>query len=232
MRLVKQNQGIQVDEATWTKFIQHYWLTLAYWEIMKCYRTTHLGGAFFALSSLATQNELMMCIVRIVDLCNQMEREYPDLGDGVKNALVEINTVYARGHKEDRACTKFENCGIKVFRDKVLAHPVTQVKALFGRNELQISVEWGTVEATLNAVKKFADQVEEHYCRSGHSDFTTDKEAVAGVGPAFLRVALDIRDSKRYDELKLEIAKKGGKASVIYDRIKDEIVVEDARIAN
>ena len=217
-----------MDETKWMTFIHQFWGALSYWELMKMYRKYELHGAFFSLSALASRNELLMRIAHVVHLCKEVAKAY-DIGNEATTTLAEIKKLYEKGDTPDRSVLQFEDCGVKPFRDKVLAHPLNPTKALLGKSECQILLKWDTVEQTLAKIREFADQVEEHNLRAGQWDFSTYKDAVDGVDVAFSAVMIALEDAAKYDRLQLAIKLKGGKATVSCDwrSGNDDIVVED-----
>ncbi len=205
-----------MEEAKWMTFINHLWAALFYWELIKQYRKHELPGPFFSLSALATRNEFLMRIDHAVHLCREIAKEY-DVGDQANKTLEEIVTLFERGDTLDRSVLKFEDCGLKPYRDKVLAHPANKIKELLGKERCEISLKWDTVEQTLNKIKKFADQVEQHNSRSGKWNFSTYKEDAGAMETAFRAVTIALEDAAEHDLLKRDIMLKGGRATVTLD---------------
>jgi hypothetical protein len=214
----------RMDEQKWMTFINYYWSIVSFWEIIKAYRTKELQGPFFSFSALATRNELLMRIAHAVKLCEEIAKEY-DVGVEAHQTLGEIKALFAKGDTPDHSVLKFEDCGIKPFRDKILAHPLNQTKAVLGKPKYEISLKWDTVEKTLERIKVFAGQVEEHYRQTGHLTCSTYKDEIGDMETAFRAVTIAMEDAEKYDKLKREIASKG-KATVILDWNTREIVVE------
>jgi hypothetical protein len=213
-----------MDEQKWAIFVNHYCCVISFWEIIKAYRTKKLRGAFFSFLGLAARNELLMRIAHSVKLCEEIVKEY-DVGDDAKFTLGEIKSLFEKGDTPDRSALKFENCGIKPFRDKILAHPLNQTKAVLGKPEYEISLQWETVEATLSKIKVFADQVEEHYRQAGRWNVATYKDGIAEVEDDFRAVMAAMEDGEKYNKLRREVMLKG-KATVSMDWKKREIVIE------
>jgi hypothetical protein len=193
------------------KFIHSYWAMISYWEIIKLYRKHALPGAFFNLTMLACRNELLMRIAHTVHLCRQIAKEY-DVGPDARTTLAEIEALFERGDTPDRSALNFDDCGVKPFRDKVLAHPLNQTKAVLGKQGYQISLKWATVEETLSKIKEFANEVEGHNLGSGKWHSATLKDEVIGLEPAFMDVKLALEAAAKFDRLRRAILIKGGKA--------------------
>jgi hypothetical protein len=210
---------VSVDEEKWMIFIGHLWGTVYYWEL---YRTHELPGAFFSLTALAARNELLMRIAHAVHLCQEVAKEQ-DVGDEAKAALDEMLTLFERGDTLDRSVLTFEDCGVKPYRDKVLAHPLNNIKRLLGKDTYQISLKWATVEQTMNKIKQFADHVEQHNSSSGKSSWSTYKEDTGEMQRAFRAVTRALEDAAEYDLLKRQLIQKGGKATITLDRENHKI---------
>jgi hypothetical protein len=213
-----------MDEQRWMIFINHYWLTIAYRDILKHFREGKLQGMFFGLCAVACQHELLMMIAHAVHLCEEVSKEY-DVGPDAMKVLAELKALYAQGDSKNQAKLNFDDCGIKPFRDKLLAHPLNQIKMVLGKPEYHIDLKWDTIEATLNKIKEFAHHVEEHHGRLGQWNFWTDKGSVGSVEVALTQVTLEVEDAAKYEKLKREIGL--GKKLVKWDWNKDEILVEE-----
>jgi hypothetical protein len=215
-----------MDEQKWMIFIEHYWGTMSYWELIKLFREQALPGAFFSLSALAIRNEFLMRIDHAVHLGEVIAGEY-DVGEDAKRTLGEMKALYQKGDTKDRASLDFKDCGIKPFRDKVLAHPLCKIKSVLGKGEYQIALRWETVEWTLGLIRHFADQVEGHHRGLGTWDFSTHKGEMADVQTSFRAVLRAQEDAAKFDALKLAVSLKGGRAAVVRNLQTDEVSVED-----
>jgi hypothetical protein len=210
-----------MEKEKWMKFINHLWLTMSYWQLTKACKENNPPGLFFELASHAFRNELLMQIDHSVHLCRQIAANY-DVGSAAEKTLKEINDLHQQGETSDRAALVFEDCGVKPFRDKVLAHPLGHIKELLGKGKYELSLKWATVEQTLNKIKQFADEVEQHNLAKW--DLTSYKERVDAVDFGFQQIMLALKNAAKYDQLKLAVS---GKVERVYrDWEKDEIVIE------
>jgi hypothetical protein len=157
----KNRSGGIMDKEKWMKFINHLWLTTSYWQLAKACRATNPSGWFFELASFAFRNELLWGIDHGVHICREIAKNC-DVGDAARKTLEEINDLHQKGETRDRNALVFEDCGVKVYRDKVLGHPADHIKELLGKDNYEFSLKWATVEETLNKIKRFADEVEQH----------------------------------------------------------------------
>jgi len=215
-----------MDENKWMAFIYSYWSMLSYWEMIKGYRKHDLQGAFWSLNALACRNELLMRIAHSVHLCEEIAKEY-EVGVAAMKTLDEIKVLFARGDTRDHKVLRFDDCGVKPFRDKILAHPLNQLKAVLGKPNYEILLKWGTVEKTFRKIKEFADQVEAHMSHSGRWGFSTYKDELGDVDIEFKSVTRALEDAQKHDKLKLAIKLKGGRATVSCGwRHDDEVVLE------
>ena len=152
-----------MDKEKWMLFIQQLWATIGYWQLVKLYRENVLPGSFFQFTAFALRDKLFLLLANTVQVCDEIAQNH-DIGDKAKATLEEINALYCRGEGEPRSRTlNYEDCGIKPYRDKVLAHPAAFIKELLGKEPFKISLRWETVEQTLEKIKQFADEVEAHY---------------------------------------------------------------------
>src|SRR5271166_6533840 len=104
----------------WEKLIQLVWTTIVYWELFRQYCRDKPSGAFFALTWYAVRDKLFMEISRVVVLCEQAATQI-DVGPDGKKALAELKALYAKGDLSDPSSLDFDDCGVKVFRDKSIA---------------------------------------------------------------------------------------------------------------
>ena len=212
-----------MDKDKWMTFINHLWLTIGYRQLVKAYVENQLGGIFFDLTGMAIRNELLMRIAHTVHLCEQIAEKF-DVGNEARKTLTEILDLYKKGDSRDnRSVLKFEDCGVKPFRDKVLAHPLDHIKELLGKPQYQISLKWDTVDHTLHKIKEFCDQVERHNTSSW--DMVSYKDEVAAVDFAFQKIMWSLTEAAKHNKLKHDIGIRGKK--VYWDCQKDEIVIEE-----
>src|SRR5262245_47140228 len=213
-----------MSEKQWKAFIDHLWLMVAFWSLMKGYKRSEskqLKGGYFYLSMIATRDQFFMTIAHTFHLCAEIVKQY-DVGDDAKARFAELQEIFTQRDTQDRSVLTFDDCGIKAFRDKVLAHPSDHIKALHGKEPLKISLKWETVEKTVKQINEFADCVEMHY---GWTQ--THKEGILGLDDDFLGVVFAMRDSEKYDVLMRNIMLKGGKASVAVDWMQHELAIVD-----
>jgi len=210
-----------MNKEKWMIFIQHLWATVGYWQLVKLYRDNHLPGSFFKFTAYALRDKLLMQLANSVHLCAEIAEKH-EVGEKARTTLEQIKTVYRKGEADYRAL-RFEDCGIKPYRDKVLAHPAAIIKELFGKEQYQISLRWETIDQTLEKIKQFADEVEAHHAATW--EMSTFKQDV-GVETGFRSLMIGLDNGEKYDKLKLSVALKG-KPKVYVDWEKNEIVVED-----
>lgn len=218
---MKKDRTLNKDR--WMTFIDHLWSVVAYGQLINLYQKTPLPGSFFHLTALAVRNELLMRIAHTVHLCEVIADKH-DVGPAASATLNEIKVLYERGYTDNKSALTFDDCGVKVFRDKVLGHPLNTIKTTLGKDEYQISLKWETVEETLSKLKLFATQVEMHYLDDW--DFSTAKDEVIGVDDDFNHVISSLREAEDYDNLKFEISKRGS-PRISWDWQKRAFVFED-----
>jgi hypothetical protein len=207
-------------------FIEGIWGMVSFWEAIKLFRKHPLQGAFFGLTALACRNELLMRISHCVHLCEVAATEF-ELGKDAEKTLDEVKELFARGDTQDRKTVVFDDCGVKPFRDKILAHPLNHCKVLHDKERYLINLKWDTVEATLNKIKLFASQVECHNNAIGVLDVSTYKEGV-GLESSFKSLVLSLEASANYRQLQRAIMEKGGRATVALNLLEPghDIVIE------
>ena len=98
------------------------------------------------------------------------------------------------------------------------------IKELLGKPNYTVSLQWQTVEETLNKLKQFADEVETHLSR--HLKISTVKDEIAGIDTAFAGVMIALEYATKFRELQRILIDKGGRAMVWNDLAHDQIVVE------
>jgi hypothetical protein len=206
----------------WMKLINHFWSTIAYWELAKQYIKDQPSGSFFYLTWFAVKDKMLMNIAHDVHLCEQMATQI-DIGLDGKKALAELQELYKKGDLDDRSALDFEDCGMKVFRDKVTAHPANQIKEILGKEPYKISVKWETIEATIGKIREFCQAVE----RQNLDDWNSSSylEGTGDGADALKSVMRSMGDAKQYDDLKVKVAK-AGKPRVWYDWNGRAFVIE------
>jgi hypothetical protein len=165
-----------------------------------------------------------MGISRIVQLCKEIGKNY-DIGSAAQAALKDIESLYAKGEiPDDRMALVFEDCGVKVFRDKQLAHPLNEIKATLGKPNYQISMKWTTVEETIGKINKFCDEVEAHHRNDW--GLTTYRGEHVGDDSGCSYVVRLIEKAGKWEHLKAQIAEKGS-LMVHWDWNAGVLVIED-----
>ncbi len=212
-----------MNKDNWMEFVQSYWRARAYWQYFNLIGKEGFGDLskiFFDWIGTAVRNELLMKLDHCVHLAGMIADEH-DVGDAARNTLERLRAVHAKGDTRDRSELSFEDCGIKPFRDKLIAHPLNVGKAVLGKPEYKISLSLATVEQTLNLIKQFADEAEQHNLPHWESSC---KENIGFVEASFSSIACAIEAAAKYESLKHEIALKG-RAMVEWNWEKDEIVI-------
>jgi hypothetical protein len=212
-----------MDKDKWMAFIEHLWATIGYWQLVNYFRETNLSGSFFIFTRIAVRDKLLMLIAHSVHLCEEIAKEF-DVGSHARETLEEIKVLYEKGDTRDRSVLTFEDCGVKAYRDKLLAHPLDHIKELLGKDQYQISLKWETIEQTLEKIKEFCDEVEVHH--SGSWAMSTYKVEVPDVEVGIQAIRVAIERADKYETLQRKVALKG-KATVFFDWQKDELVLED-----
>jgi hypothetical protein len=215
-----------MPKDNWMKFINSVWTMMAYWEWIKLYRNSseRLPNTFcMRLAALAVRNELLMNIAHVVHVCEEIAKNH-EIGSAAHAALKDIQVLYAKGDTPDRSILTFEDCGLKPFRDKVLAHPLNEIKATLGKPEYQISLKWKTIEDTIAKINKFCDHVEAH--NRSEWQVTTYRGGDVGVDVGFSQIVHAVEAAEKLGRLTLEIAKKGH-PRVHWDWSVDEIIIDE-----
>lgn len=215
-----------MNEAKWQEFLKLYWTTIAYWEFVKAYREKPLAGPAMALAALAARNCLLFTIDKFVELCNKTANHRhpdlrPDFGDTGMKSLDALLATCERGSKEK----DYEDCGVSVFRDKELGHPLNAIKLVLDKEPFAVSLEWRTVEETISLMSKFMEDVEVYHCDKGTWDFTSVKSQMIDVQDDYRGLVIKFEDAAKYDNLARRICLKGGWAKVhIVNRQEIELV--------
>jgi hypothetical protein len=212
-----------IMKETWGRFMDSVAGVTAYSQLVKRYREKRPEGSFFYLTFNALRNELLMAISRQVGLCRAIG-EKVDIGPAAKSTLADLEQEYKKLDTEDRNVLDFPDCGVKVMRDKSLAHFGSQIKKILDKNQYKITLKWETVERTISSIDKFCKEVEEHNQADWQS--STILGDVHGVEHGFDSVMTWMEMGHKYDDLSHKIALRG-KCTVSVDWTKHEIVVHD-----
>jgi hypothetical protein len=205
------------------KLINHVWSTIFYWELAKQYLADQPEDHFFLLTWHAVKDKLLMGIAHAVTLCEQIATQI-DVGPEGKKVLAELVALYGKGDLADRSATDFDDCGVKVLRDKVIAHPLNKVKEIHGKDQYKVSVKWETVDATIGKIREFCQKVEWHNVKDW--DTSSYLDGTGAGADALKHVLFYIEAAKKHDDLKFEITK-AGKPRVWYDWNVKDFVVEN-----
>jgi hypothetical protein len=216
-------EGSCMNKDKWMIFIDHLWSVIAYWQLANLYRNEKLTGSFFQLTAIAIRNELLMRIAHTVHICEDIAKNY-DVGEEATATLEEAKALFDKGNTDDRSALAFDDCGVKVYRDKIIGHPLNVIKAVLGKEEYKINLKWETVAETLEKLKLFASQVEDHYSESW--EFSTYKEEVNGIDADFNEVIHSLKEAADYDKLKLEVTKRG-RPRIMWDWQTGKFVFEE-----
>jgi len=207
----------------WMKLIHHVWSTIFYWELVQQYMKDRPTDNFFHLTWYAIKDKLLLAIANTVPLCEQIITQI-DIGPDAEKAFAELKELYKKGDLGDRSTLDFEDCGVKVLRDKVIAHPLSQIKEILGKDPYKISMKWDTVEATIDKIREFCAAVERHNAKDWQS--SSYLQSTGDGADALKYILRSMEDAKKYHKLKLEIAKKG-KPRVWYNWTSKDFVIED-----
>jgi hypothetical protein len=202
--------------------INSYWAIVTYREFLKLAQKYPLKQTFFHVVGLAFQNDLLTKICNVADLCADLAENY-DVGTNAVKVAEELGALCKPAGRTQPS----ENCNVREFRDWAICHPIHQKKELRG-NKVKMSLEWATVDKTINKIKEFIQTAEDHLGRTGRLSFSTDSD-VLNAEAVYLEVSLGLEDGAKYDLLRRAVMKKGGRASVYLDwqsRDKD-IVIEE-----
>jgi hypothetical protein len=214
----------------WMKqIIDLMWQIALRWEILQQYKDSQPNGVFFALSSFDTREAFFRKLSHAVALCEEVAK-HPDIGLEGQVRLEELRALYKKAESEDRSRLDYDDCGLKVYRDKVLAHPVNPSKDLGGKEQLKISMKWETVEQTLAKLREFCAAVERHKVADWK---TTSYLGETGEAADDLKYVLRcMQEAKEYDRLKQQLC--GQKATVWYDWKTEKFMIkkQDAPASN
>jgi hypothetical protein len=216
----------KMSKDNWMKFINGIWTLVAYWRWLQHFREASdqfPRTLYFTLTVQAVRNELLMSVAHTVHLCDEIAKNH-DIGSAAAASVKEIQTLYAKGDTPDRSTLIFDDCGVKPFRDKVLAHPLNDIKATLGKPEYQISLKWETVEETIAKINRFCDEVEAH--NRADWDMSTYRGGDIGMDVGFSHLIRAFKALEKFENLKLEIGKKGN-PRVHLDWNLDEVVIDD-----
>jgi hypothetical protein len=220
-----------MDKATWKEFIDHYWGTLAFWQMVQLYREHNPPGAFFNLAGMAIRDHFLMRLSHTFHLCNTIQDEYI-VGPKAEKIYAKIIALADRGYTKNAKQRKKRNdsmandCGINLFRNEVLAHPVGKEQILLGKTPSELSLKWETVKETLSKINQFCAEIEHHYLKTWN--YQAYKEEVEGITDAFMSALYAIKDGEKYDLLRRKIMPRG-QATVEWDRETDDLVLHEAK---
>jgi hypothetical protein len=205
------------------KLINHVWSTIIYRELARQYLADQPADPFFLLTWYAVRDKLLMGIAHAVMLCEQIAKQI-DVGPEGKKALAELIDLYAKGNLADRSATDFDDCGVLVFRDKVIAHPLNKIKEIHDKDQYKISVKWETVDATIGKIREFCQNVEQHNVEEWNT--SSYLEGTGEGADALKHVLFQMEEARKYHKLKFEVTK-AGKPRIWYDWNSKRFVVEN-----
>lgn len=206
----------------WMRLIEHVWLTIFYRELSKQYLTDQPTDYFFVLTWHAVKDKMLMGVAHAVTLSEQIATQI-DIGPEATKALEELKDIYKKGDLKDRTALDFDDCGVMVFRDKVIAHPLNKIKEIHGKDPYKVSVKWETVDATIGKLMTFCEAVERYNVEDWNS--SSYLEGTGEGADALKRMLFYMEEARKYDELKFKITKLG-KPRVWYDWNSKDFVVE------
>ena len=212
-----------MTKERWMIFIDHFWRVVAHRQLLDLYKEHKPVGSFFQLTGEAILREFLMLTAHMIHEADEIVKNY-SVGERATATLDELKLVYAKGETDDRKATEFPDCGIKIYRDKVLGHPLNNIKAILGKDGYEIHLKWETVDQTFALLKRFCDDVERHYV--GEWDMETAKDEIIGIDSDFLEVIYALRSAKELNDLKLEVAKRG-RPRIRLDWRADQFVLDE-----
>ena len=167
------------------------------------------------LAAYGARSSLLLNIDKFAQLCkktieHKKEDLRPDVGEEGKKAFDALRALCERGRDEE----DFEDCGVSVYRDKVLGHPLNAVSTVLGKNTFAVSLDWKTVEEAIQLMGKFLEAVEFYHCDKGTWDHTSVLGEMVDVEMDFKGLVIKFEDAAKYDNLARRILQKGGRAVV------------------
>ena len=190
----------------WMILINHVWSTIFYWELTKQYLVDRPTDGFFVLTWHAVKDKMLMGTDHAVALCKNIATQI-DIGPGGKKVLAQLLDLHGKGDLRNHSALDFDDCGVKVFRDKVLAHPLSKIKEILGKDPYKVSVKWETIEATIDKIREFCQAVEQHNLQDWNA--SNYLEGTGEGADGLKRILFYIEEAKKYDDLKFKIGKLG-----------------------
>jgi hypothetical protein len=218
-----------MTEAKWMEFVHLYWAALGYWEMMKAFTSKEFQGAFFELSKLACRNSLLLGIAKFVELCKKTDHDL-ELGAEATKALDALKAHTAlkefddRGRKKDRNDLDYQSCGVGTFRNMELSHPLNAIKRVLDKDTYKISLEWKTVQETLDLMKLFQSQVEEYHRGRGTWQLSTITDTMFDVESGAQDTINSLEHARKYAKLCRTIMT-SGEAKVRFSFVTKELEI-------
>jgi hypothetical protein len=209
-----------MKEENWRKtMVEEVWAIIPLWELLREYNAKKPEGPFFFITYFAIRNDLIIRICRTIELCDKV----PDsaLDDFARLKRTELRGLYNKGRiTTGKPQLDFPDCGLKVLRDKILAHPDAQGNELLEKDPYAISVKWKTIGETIEQLTKFCQAVE------SSQNFGFHHMGEMGDGARSLRPILSaMDDAKKLRKLKLEMTARGNPITVSFDFATNEFVI-------
>lgn len=207
----------------WMIFIDHFWRVVAHRQLLDLYKKHQPHGSFFQITGEAILREYLLLIAHMIREAEEIVKNF-SVGEHAKATLEELKAIYEKGETDDRKAVNFPNCGLKVYRDKVLGHPLNNIKAILGKDRYKIELKWDTVDRTFGLLKKFCNDIEEHYAHEWNME--TAKDEIIGLDADFLEVIYALEAAKELQDLKLAVVKKG-RPRIRFDWQTERFIFED-----
>ncbi|HZZ77394.1 MAG TPA: hypothetical protein VFE62_02685 [Gemmataceae bacterium] len=204
-------------------FIEHFWHVVAHRQLLDLYKKHKPRGSFFQLTGEAILREFLLLTAHMIHEAEEIVKNYP-VGEEAKATLEELKAVYAKGDTYDRTATNFPDCGIKIYRDKVLGHPLNNIKAILGKGLYEIHLKWETIDHTFALLRQFCTDVESEYSDEWKTE--TAKDEIIGLDAGFLEILYALLAAEELKELKLAVVKRG-RPRIRLDWQADRFVLED-----
>ena len=143
--------------------------------------------------------------------------------------LEALKSIYNKGNAKDRSALDLKDCGVAAFRDKVLAHPVNKIKAILDKEEYAVSLNWETIQETIDKITGFCSVVETH----NWPDWKTEHflgETGEGAG-ALKDIVGEVHDAAQYRRLRIEVSKRAltKPPRIVYDWNAKQFVLLDEK---
>ncbi|HEV3237944.1 MAG TPA: hypothetical protein VGZ25_13210, partial [Gemmataceae bacterium] len=182
---------LPLNEDKWMLVINSFWAMVTYREFLKLAQKYPLKQTFFQVVALAFQNDLLTKICNVAELCAELAEKY-DVGTDAVKVAEELGALCKPAGRTQPS----QNCNVQEFRDFAVCHPILQKKELRG-NKVKMSLEWPTVDKTINKIKEFIQTAEDHLGRTACLSFSTDGE-VLNAEAVYLEVSLGLEDGAKY----------------------------------